>query len=234
VARAGFNTEGFLFGEPTQVAALEASLVRQLSSEPPSANAIDRLLAPHTMALLTALWPQSRLASTACVAASDASAACQRLVADEATARALMDDLLASDIVREKDGAFSLDDEWKPWLERVWSGESFEVEVAPLPEGRFDPAQLLEHRERLVFVGPSGRCIASRAVDATSFAEIPLGVSLLDDQAEPLLALSYLDDASLAWVLGTLLRLTGEGLRGHAPDAPATAGSPPPKGTSRN
>jgi len=87
------------------------------------------------------------------------------------------------------------------------------VEVTPLPDGPFDAAQLLDRRERLLFVGPNGRRIVSRAIDATSLDEIPLGVPLQTDQPEPVVALSHLDDKSLSRVLGALLGLRQEGLR---------------------
>ncbi len=227
VVQAGFNAEGFLFSEPMQVGELEALLVGELSSEAPSASTTDRLLAPRALALLTALWPQSGLSSVASVAGAEASAVCQRLGADEATARGLMDDLVASEFVKEKDAAFRLDDEWRPWLDRVWSGVLFEVEATLLPDGPFDAAQLIGRRERLVFLGPRGRRIVSRAIDAASLDEIPLGVPLRSDQPEPVVMLSHLDDRSLQRLLSGLLRLTEEGLRSRMPGVSTPAPTSP-------
>ena len=213
VVEAGFNKEGFFFGEPVGVNELEGRLMGQLKSEAPSTDATDRLIPPRALTLLTALWPRGGVASTATVPVSDAVATCQRMGADEATARGLMNDLVVSEFVNEKDGELLLDVEWRPWLDRVWSGALFEVEVTPLPDGPVDTTQLAQRRERLVFVGRAGQRIVSRAVDATSLEEIPLGVSLQHGQAEPLVALSYLDDKSLARTLGALLGLNEEGLR---------------------
>jgi hypothetical protein len=213
VVEAGFNKEGFFFGEPLGVGELEGRLTGQLKSEAPSAGATDRLIPPRALTLLTALWQRGRVAGTAAVSGSDAVAACQRLGADEATARGLINGLVASEFVNEKDGELLLDVEWRPWLDRVWSGALFEVEVTPLPDGPFDAAQLAERRQRLLFVGRAGQRIVSRAVDATSLEETPLGVPVQHGQAEPFVALSYLDDKSLARTLGAFLGLNEEGLR---------------------
>jgi len=205
VAEAGFNTEGFLFGAPTALATLESLLIEQVRSEAPDQRVTERVFAPTALGLLTPLWPHVACDIGARVPVADVLSTCQRIGADADTAQTLVSGLVESGLVVKNDAALSLAEGLAPWLAALWSGERFEVEVTPLPDGDLDAAHLLRRSKRLLFVGPTGQRIVSRAIDATSLDEIPLGVPLRTDRPEPLVALSYLDDKSLARVLGPLL-----------------------------
>jgi hypothetical protein len=122
-----------------------------------------------------------------------------------------MDILVAGGYVREKNGTFSLDDEWRPWLERLWSKEYFELETTPLATAAFNPAQLAERRERLLFVGPKGQRIVSRAVDPERFEDVTLPEPRQEGRSEPTIALSFLDGEFLVAVLRSFLRMDQNG-----------------------
>lgn len=233
VAEAGFNTEGFLFGVPTTLTTLESLLMEQVRSEAPDQGVTDRVFAPSALGLLTPLWPHVGCDIGACVPVVDVLSTCQRLGADADTAQTLVNALVESGLVVKTDATLSLAEGLVPWLARLWSGECFEVEVTPLPDGDLDAAHLLQRSKRLLFVGPAGQRIVSRAIDATCLDEIPLGVPLQSDQPEPLVALSYLDDKSLARVLGPLLTFYETEPRDNVSKASAAADSPAER-TGRN
>ena len=223
LAQCGFNTEGFLFGEPIAVDALVSQLASHLTGQPPSASTTDRLLSPRALGLLTALWPENRLASTHALTIEAAQTACKRLADQGTAARPVMDILMACGYVREKDGIFLLDDEWRPWLERLWSKEYFELEATPLPEADFEATRLAEGRERLLFVGSAGHRIVSRAVDPERFDDVTLAEPSQEGRDEPTIALSFLDGGFLVDVLRSFLRLDENGFlrprRGRGTDA---------------
>jgi hypothetical protein len=229
LAQCGFNTDGFLFREPTTVDALVSQLVSHLTSQPPSASTTDRLLSPRALGLLTALWPENHLASIAAVTLDAAEAACKRLADQGAAARPVMDILVACAYVREKNGAFHLADEWRPWIERLWSKEYCELEATPLPEADLDEARLAERRERLLFVGPKGQRIVSRAVDPERLDDVTLNSQRQEGQDEPTIALSFLDGDFLADVLRALVRIDENGFLRPRRGEPAQASSSRPQ-----
>lgn len=200
MAQAGFNTQGFLLGEPMSIKDLVASLVGHLSSQPPG-ESTDRLLGPQTLRLLIDLWPETGHPCAAGIPMADAVAACQRLGAGEARARALLNEMAALKLVEVRDAVVWLDTEWRPWLERLWSGDLVDLEVTSLPPGEFDQAELRETREQLLFVGPRGRRVLCRLVDGAHFRDLAPGSPPPDGQGQPALALSFLDSELLAGLL---------------------------------
>jgi hypothetical protein len=228
VAQAGFNTEGFLFGVPMKIGALESALLERLRSTPPDEGTTDRLVTPGALGLLTALWPREGRDSATDLPVRDALSTCQRLGADEIAARSWVDALVESTLVVQNDAVLSVAEDWQPWLGRLWSEERFELEVTPLPEGELDAACLLRRRERLLFVGPKGKRIVTRMIDETSLEDVPLGVPRSAGQVGTVMALSHLNDRLLAEAVGALLALTDEGLPDSANYAPTDAASRPP------
>jgi len=233
LSQCGFNREGFLLGRPLEIEALVARLVADLSSEPPSASTTDHLLSPRALDLLSILWPGNGLSGSSPLPRATALAACRQVAAEEAAAQPLMDDLVESGLVQDKGDTFLLDPEWRPWFERLWSRDLYEIEVTPLPAADFDLARLLEQRERLLFIGPEGQRIACRAVQGGSLEEMMPGSRRQEGYEEHLVALSHLDDEMLADLLRGLLWLDDRGFLRKPANASASSGTPTTDAASR-
>ena len=146
---ASFESETVWIGSPFSLEGLLTYLTDELDSEPAGHLGDALCLWPTLFRLTTALWPESGRAADHELSADDLA---HRLADDSGRDRAdsLLAEMVAAEVAEPADSGVVLSRRYRRWLEPVWSGHVFEVEVARL--AHCDPAIT----GRLLFAGPPG------------------------------------------------------------------------------
>ena len=138
-------------GEPFALEALLAYLADELSSEAIGPGRDALCLWPMLYRLTTALWPQRGKRADEALSVAEV----RTLLSGDGSgerAHGLLHEMSAAGLVEAGGGGVVLSPAYRRWLEPVWSGHVFEIEVTRLGPGGGATAAA----ERLLFAGPAG------------------------------------------------------------------------------
>lgn len=168
-ATAGWAVAGFAggedlwVGEPFPLRSLVAYLIDELAC---ASEAGALALWPQLFQLTTALWPSRGKRADEAVSAGEVAAMLTGGPTGAERARSLLDEMTVAGLVRRGGSGVVLSPDYRIWLEPVWSGHVFEIEVAAMHPGAA--------AERLLFAGPSGdRVLCEDAFSRRALAAVP-------------------------------------------------------------
>jgi hypothetical protein len=202
-APGGLDQENLFIGRPIAISALVDYLVGQLASRPPSPERRDLLISPKMLVGISWLWSYGQRSATDRVRAKDLEKRLTESRVEEP--QALLAELVEAGVLETIGATLRLGGEWVPWLSRIWSSESAEVELSLLPQDRVPtPDELETTQERMLFVGARGERLLARLVPSDDGGTPPAP----GEEAKPedlQLAYSHLADDELREFLTGML-----------------------------
>ena len=205
VAAGRCDGDTVLAGEPFALEALLAWLADELSSESIGPGRDALCLWPMLYRLTTALWPERGKRADEALSVVEVRTLLSGDVSGE-RAHGLLHEMAAAGLVEAGRGGVVLSPAYRRWLEPVWSGHVFEIEVTRLGPGGGATAA----SERLLFAGPAGHRVLcedahSRALlaGAAACGPVPAPAEPLPD--ERLMVFTRPSHHELMGLIGALL-----------------------------
>jgi hypothetical protein len=205
VVQAALTPDGLVVAPPQSVRGFIARVLGEIGDNtPPDAATPSIILSP--IALAGASWLWSLGPSEAADPARSADLIASLTSGGVKQPADLLKGVIQSGLVCENGNTVMVEPAYRPWLERVWTDQFFEIGVMPLIAEREPTAEEVRvYQQQLALVGVKGARVACRAILGSELAVLGKGALPKEAEEDWFVLLSYLTNDKLRSLLEALL-----------------------------
>jgi hypothetical protein len=205
VVQAALTPGGLVVAPPQSVRAFVERVLGEIGDNtPPEGVTPSIILSPIALAGASWLWSLGpREASDSARSEDLAASLTSGGVKQPAD---LLKGVIQSGLLRESGDTVTVESAYRPWLERIWTDEFFEIGVMPLiPEREPTADEVRIYQQQLALVGSRGARVACRAILGSELAVLGKDALPKDTEEDWFVLLSYLTNDKLRSLLEALL-----------------------------